>query len=115
MAGSEEKNLDIGIASSVLSFCPTGDECVEIMMVTLKNEGNETLEITPVSAIPVYGRGADRIRDHRHVTSLLNRTKVTEFGVTMTPSMSFDEKDTIKMTYHTVCAERMSMALDQMG
>ena len=88
----KRKNLDIGIASSVLSFCPTGDECVEIMMVTLKNEGNETLEITPVSAIPVYGRGADRIRDHRHVTSLLNRTKVTEFGVTMTPSMSFDEK-----------------------
>ena len=32
----KRKNLDIGIASSVLSFCPTGDECVEIMMVTLK-------------------------------------------------------------------------------
>lgn len=88
----KRKNLDTGIASSVISFCPTGDECVEIMIVSLKNEGDETLEITPVSAIPVYGRGADRIRDHRHVTSLLNRTKVTKFGVTVTPSMSFDEK-----------------------
>lgn len=88
----QRKASDTGIASAVLSFCPAGDECVEIMMVTLKNEGDETLEITPVAAVPIYGRGADRIRDHRHVTSLLNRTKVTEFGVSMTPSMSFDEK-----------------------
>lgn len=88
----QRKNVDTGISSNVLSFCPAGNECVEIMKVTLKNEGNEILKITPVSAIPIYGRGADRLRDHRHVTSLLNRTKVTKFGVTMTPSMSFDEK-----------------------
>lgn len=86
------KNLKIGIASSVLSFCPSGNEGVEIMQVTLKNEGSEPLELTPVAAVPVYGRGADHLRDHRHVTSLLNRTKVTEYGVTMTPAMSFDEK-----------------------
>lgn len=88
----ERKNKDTGISSTVLSFCPAGNEGVEIMVVTLKNEGDETLEITPVASIPIYGRGADRIRDHRHVTSLLNRTRVTEFGVIMTPSMSFDEK-----------------------
>lgn len=88
----QRKNKETGMASSVLSFCPVGTQGVEIMMVTLKNEGDETLEITPVSAIPVYGRGADRIRDHRHVTSLLNRTKVTEFGVSVCPTMSFDEK-----------------------
>lgn len=48
--------------------------------------------ITPVAAVPVYGRSADNIRDHRHVTSLLHRITVTTNGVCVRPTMSFDER-----------------------
>lgn len=33
------------------------------------------------SAIPIYGRSADNLRDHRHVTSLLHRIRTTGRGV----------------------------------
>ena len=67
-------------------------ENAEIMMVSVTNVGKEQLEIVPVAAIPVYGRSADNLRDHRHVTSLLNRAEITEQGVIMTPTLSFDER-----------------------
>lgn len=81
-----------GLTAVVKNFCPVTEEKVEIMSVTLENCGKETLEITPTAAIPIFARGADHIRDHRHVTALLNRIEVTRDGVTVTPSMAFDER-----------------------
>lgn len=81
-----------GLESAVLSFCPVGETMVELMVVTLRNTGASEMTLTPVAAVPVYARGADHIRDHRHVTALLNRIRVTEDGVTVTPSMAFDER-----------------------
>lgn len=81
-----------GLRAAVKSFCPVTDTKAEIMCVTLKNEGKEALTITATAAVPIFARGADHIRDHRHVTALLNRTEVTEDGVVVTPSMAFDER-----------------------
>lgn len=81
-----------GLSATVKNFCPVTEDKVEIMSVTLKNCGQATLEITPTVAIPIFARGADHIRDHRHVTSLLNRMEVTKDGVVVTPSMAFDER-----------------------
>lgn len=81
-----------GFEAAVLSFCPVGNEGVELMTVTLRNGSDEAKTFTPVAAVPVYARGADHIRDHRHVTSLLNRIRVTPDGVVVTPSMAFDER-----------------------
>ena len=44
------------------------------------------------SAIPIYGRSADNLRDHRHVTSLLHRIRTTGRGVICKPVLSFDER-----------------------
>ncbi|MDO5336557.1 MAG: cellobiose phosphorylase [Eubacteriales bacterium] len=88
----EREKEDSNLGAEVLSFCPAGDTLSELMVVTLKNKGNMLLRIQPVAAVPIYGRGADHLRDHRHVTSLLNRIKVTEDGVLLTPSMAFDER-----------------------
>lgn len=88
----KRENRELGIAASVRSFCPQGEEKVEIMKITLENRGEEPLDLTPVAAVPIYGRGADHLRDHRHVTSLLNRIEVKEDGVLVTPSMAFDER-----------------------
>jgi hypothetical protein len=62
------------------------------MRVTLKNTGGQTLRLTPTAAIPIYGRSADNLRDHRHVTSLLHRITCTEHGVLVRPTLSFDER-----------------------
>ena len=89
---TERKEEETGLTASVLSFCPAGKEAAEIMLVTLENKGDEVLELTPVTAVPIYGRGADHLRDHRHVTSLLNRIQIKEDGILVTPSMAFDER-----------------------
>ena len=79
------------LETSVSTFVPKDDN-VEIMYVTVCNLSCEELSLTPYAAIPIYGRSADNIRDHRNVTSMLHRIKTTENGVLVRPTMSFDEK-----------------------
>jgi cellobiose phosphorylase len=81
-----------GLTAKILNFVPATEDTVELMQVTLTNNGKQTLKITPIAAIPIYGRSADNLRDHRHVTALLHRTFCHPFGVTVKPTMSFDER-----------------------
>lgn len=81
-----------GIKAQVLSFVPAGRERVEIMQVTLTNTGAVPQTLTPIAAIPMYGRSADNIRDHRHVTSLLHRIHLRPYGLELKPTMTFDER-----------------------
>ncbi|MDD5432946.1 MAG: cellobiose phosphorylase [Candidatus Omnitrophica bacterium] len=83
-------NKSIGLSSEVLSFVPL-DSPVEIMQVTLTNISSKEIKFTPIPAIPMYARGANNIRDHRHVTSLLQRITLDKFGVISKPTLSFDE------------------------
>ena len=79
------------IEATVTSFVPLEDN-VEIMRVTLSNLSDSRRRIDPVAAIPIYGRSADNIRDHRNVTSMLHRIRTTDNAVLVKPTMSFDEK-----------------------
>lgn len=79
------------LKAKITSFVPV-DHDVEIMYVELTNCGTEQIEFVPTAAIPIYGRSADNIRDHRHVTSLLHRIQVKEEGVMVIPTLSFDER-----------------------
>ncbi len=79
------------LEAKVTSFVPVEHD-VEIMYVEITNRGEEPVAFVPVAAVPIYGRSADNIRDHRHVTSLLHRIKVRDEGVTVTPTLSFDER-----------------------
>lgn len=85
-------NRDLGLRAEVLSFVPAAADQVELMQVSVTNESSQPLELTPVAAIPLYGRSADHIRDHRHVTSLLHRVSLREYGLDLTPAMTFDER-----------------------
>ena len=76
---------------TVTTFIPW-DSNVEIMAVSITNHGDGAKTLVPCAAIPIYGRSADNLRDHRHVTSLLHRISVTEEGILVTPTMSFDER-----------------------
>lgn len=96
-----------GLTAEILSFVPAGDSRVEIMQVSLTNTGTASLSFTPIAAVPMYGRSADNIRDHRHVTSLLHRVHVTKYGVDLHPTLTFDERGHQKgtVTYRVWGAE----------
>jgi len=79
------------LRAEVTSFVPV-NENVEVMHVTIFNDAGVAQAVTPIAALPIYGRSADNIRDHRNVTSMLHRIRTTEHGVLVKPTMSFDEK-----------------------
>jgi len=85
------KSEKFGLQAEVTSFVPV-DVNAEVMHVTITNIGKEKVTFTPTAVIPIYGRSADDLRDHRHVTSLLHRTKTDEYGVEVKPTLSFDER-----------------------
>lgn len=87
-----------GIQSEIISFVPYTEDKVELMIVTLKNVGKDILKVTPTAAIPMYGRSADNIRDHRNVTSLLHRIETTAEGIVLNPTLTFDERGHHKNT-----------------
>ena len=80
------------------TYVPVSDP-LEVHEIHIKNISNQDLEMDIITAIPIYGRSADNLRDHRHVTSLLNRIQRDDSGVLMTPTLSFDERGHIKNTY----------------
>lgn len=82
---------EYGIKASTTSFVEKNGD-VEILLVEIENVSDENIVFTPFAVIPIYGRSADNIRDHRHVTSLLHRTVVKENGIYVTPVLSFDER-----------------------
>ncbi|MDE6620297.1 MAG: cellobiose phosphorylase [Lachnospiraceae bacterium] len=79
------------LEAKITSFVPVDDN-VEIMYVHLRNMAEIEQKVTPVAAVPIYGRSADNIRDHRNVTSMLHRIHTQKYGITVKPTMSFDEK-----------------------
>ena len=85
------ENKKIGLKAEILSFVPSSGEPVEIMQGSFTNISSRKIKFTPIAAIPIYGRGADNIRDHRHVTSLLQRINLHKYGVVVKPTLSFDE------------------------
>lgn len=87
----ERKSKKYGLKAKVDSFVPLKHN-VEIMHVTIENTRDEAQIVTPTAAIPIFGRSADNIRDHRHVTSLLHRIRTEEYGVYVKPTLSFDER-----------------------
>lgn len=86
------ENSTINLRATITNFVPVDNSTAELMEIKLTNTGNETFKFTPTAAIPIYGRSADNLRDHRHVTSLLHRIRTTKYGVLVQPTMDFDER-----------------------
>jgi cellobiose phosphorylase len=82
----------MGLKSEITSFIPATEDRVELMKVVITNIGQEALTLTPTAAIPIFGRSADNLRDHRHVTSLLHRIDTRPLGIEVQPTLSFDER-----------------------
>ena len=101
------ENTELGLKAKITNFIPVSDDQVELMRVTLTNNSTQPIELTPTVAIPIFGRSADNLRDHRHVTSLLHRTTCTPHGVLVRPTLSFDERG-----HHPNTSDRKSTRLN---
>ncbi len=97
-----------GLRSEITTFVPADtDVKAEITRVDITNSGSGDIKIIPTLAVPIYGRSADNIRDHRNVTSMLGRVIVTEYGVADDPTLTFDERGhrRNKITYGVFTAD----------
>ena len=92
------KNKNIGLSAEILSFIPASDDPIEIMQVAVTNISSKPISFTPTAAIPLYARSAENIRDHRQVTSLLHRIQKEKHGISVTPTLLFDEAGHSKNT-----------------
>jgi cellobiose phosphorylase len=86
----EEK--EVGILSTMESFCPVNDDKVELIKVTITNCSEEPMQITFTTDMPIYGRSAENLRDHNHWTSLLHRLSLCDYGVVVKPVLHHDER-----------------------
>jgi len=73
----------------ILNFIPY---CLDIEIMQIKIKAKKDVEIIPTSFIPLYGRKEANLRDHRHVSSLLNRIFLIKYGILLKPTMIFDER-----------------------
>lgn len=80
-----------GLEIEVLNFIPHAVGA-EVMRVRVRNISSAAIPLSAVSFVPLYGRSEKNLRDHRHVSSLLNRVFLSKSGITLCPSMVFDEK-----------------------
>ncbi|MFC1709347.1 GH36-type glycosyl hydrolase domain-containing protein [Candidatus Omnitrophota bacterium] len=87
-----KKNTNLGLEAQITNFVPASKDHVELMLIKLTNISKKNIELNLTSGFPIFARSADNLRDHRHVTSLLNRIKQDKYGVIAQPVMSFDER-----------------------
>ncbi len=75
----------------ILNFIPY-DLKLEITQIKLTNKSKKILEIDAFSCVPLYGRSENTLRDHRHVSSLLNRIHLSQNGILLRPTLLFNEE-----------------------
>ena len=102
-----------GLNAEIINFVPY-NLGVEIMWVKLINKGKRPINIIPTSFIPLYGRSEKNLRDHRHVTSLLNRVNLSKYGIILKPTMVFNESGHAlnKMNYFVLGFQDKTVALE---
>lgn len=97
-----------------LSFVAKDDN-MEIHRISITNHATNDLEIDTITAIPIYGRSADNLRDHRHVTSLLNQINLSKRGIHLKPTLSFDERGhLVNTTTYSVLASFEDLKINRM-
>ena len=81
-----------GLKIEITSFAPIDPVCLEVMWVKITNLASEPLKYTPTAAVPIFGRSAENIRDHKHATSLNHQVQVIQEGVVVKPAIFHDER-----------------------
>ncbi|HIE11626.1 MAG TPA: cellobiose phosphorylase, partial [Kiritimatiellae bacterium] len=81
------------LAVTATLWCPVDVRApVEVLSCRVMNLGTSARRVAAYAAIPLFGRSADRVRDHRHVSALLHAADTVPWGVLLRPVMEFDER-----------------------
>lgn len=80
------------IHCDIESFVPMNESYAEWHKVVFKNKSSISMKVKTVLNIPLFSRSADNLRDHRHVTSLLNKMTIYPHAIINQPTFSFDER-----------------------
>lgn len=88
---TKRKQTETGLETTITTFVPEGDDFVELLKITVKNTGGENQTFRPTYALPMFGRSADNVRDHRQVTTMFQENFVEEYGVRIKPKIMHDE------------------------
>jgi len=83
---------NVGLQLEALNFVPISGEHIELMRVTVKNISKAKCTITSTFNLPIYGRTLANKHDHEHVSSLLHRIQQLPNGISVKPTMVFDER-----------------------
>ncbi|UCF64598.1 MAG: cellobiose phosphorylase, partial [bacterium] len=96
-------NRKLGLKSSVTLFVPANSDTIEIMKVEIENIADRPIQFDAISAMPIFGRHADNIRDHRQVTTMFQMTQIIPHGVQVKPTIVHDERGhRINLTHYVV-------------
>ncbi|MFW5781010.1 MAG: GH36-type glycosyl hydrolase domain-containing protein [Bacteroidota bacterium] len=87
----KKSNYDLKLESNITIFVPPTEDFVELMIVKVKNKGETAVDFTPWAAVPLYGRSADNLRDHRNVTTMFIENYRENHGVRIKPRINFNE------------------------
>ena len=88
---TKRKQNETGLETTITTFVPEGDDFVELLKITVSNTGSENQTFRPTYALPMFGRSADNVRDHRQVTTMFQENFVEEYGVRIKPKIMHDE------------------------
>ena len=86
------ENKKFKLSARIDLFVPSTGDPFEISLIKITNHSDHPVRLEPTAAVPLYGRSADNLRDHRQVTTMLNRVRKEPNGVVLSPTMSFDER-----------------------
>ena len=89
---------ELCLKSEITTFVPWKESSVELTKIVITNCSDTDITVKGIDAVPIYGRSADNIRDHRNVTSMLNRIFTMDYGVAIDPTLTFDERGHKKNT-----------------
>ncbi len=87
----ERTNRALGLLARVTAFVPSGSDHVELMQVEIENIGSAPVKFRPYYALPIFGRTADNLRDHRQVTTMCQEIDQHPHGVVVKPRIHHDE------------------------
>ncbi len=85
------RHPDLPLEVSITLTVPASQHQVELWKVVIRNRGTVPVAYTPYFALPLFGRHADHLRDHRQVTTMFQHVYREDAGVCIKPTIVHDE------------------------
>lgn len=88
---TKRKQFETELVTEITTFVPEGKDFVEVLKISVSNTGKDPQTFKSYYALPIFGRSADNVRDHRQVTTMFQENFIEEYGVRIKPKIVHDE------------------------